>query len=83
MMGAVGVIRVDQYHDIREMYLKEGKSQRAIARELKISRNTVKRYCEGRNMPWERKPVEREAKVITKDVIEFMTLSMQANGLPP
>lgn len=83
MMGATGVIRVDQYQDIREMYVKEGMSQRAIARELKISRNTVKRYCQGQNVPWERKPVERESKVITEDVIEFIKSCLEEDKTSP
>lgn len=30
--------------------------RRAIAKKLGISRNTVKRYCTGENIPWESKP---------------------------
>lgn len=31
-------------------------SQRNVAKILGISRNTVKKYWEGRTVPWERKP---------------------------
>jgi len=74
---------VDQYQDIREMYLKEGMSQRAIARELNISRNTVRRYCLGQNMPWERKPVDRPASVITPDIKEFITSCLEEDTSSP
>ncbi len=50
-MGEAGVIRVDQYQDIRHMYLVEGMSQRTIAKQLGISRNTVRRYCKGEQVP--------------------------------
>ena len=68
-MGDIGVIRVDQYQDIRQMYLVEGMSQRAIAKQLGISRNTVRRYCKGEHVPWERKPAVRQASVLTPDVM--------------
>ena len=74
---------MDQYQDIREMYLKEGMSQRAIARELNISRNTVRRYCLGQNMPWERKPVDRPASVITPDIKEFITSCLEEDTSSP
>jgi transposase len=74
---------VDQYQDIREMYTKEGMSQRAIARQLGISRNTVRRYCQGQNMPWERKKVERPASVLTPEVIEFIKSCLEDDALSP
>ncbi len=54
------------------MHLVEGLSQRAIARQLGISRNTVRRYCRGEHVPWERKPSARQASVITPEVIELI-----------
>jgi len=63
---------VDQYQHIRHLYLVEGLSQRAIARQLKISRNTVRRYCNGAHVPWERKTSPRKAQVVTAEVIEFI-----------
>jgi len=47
------MINVDQYQYIRYLYEREGLSQRAIAKKLKISRNTVKKYCKGEHMPWQ------------------------------
>ena len=40
------------YKKIRASYA-DGKSQRKIADELGIARNTVKRYCDGSSTPWE------------------------------
>ena len=40
------IIEMDMYSSIRTRYL-EGESIRSIARCLKISRPTVKKYCEG------------------------------------
>ena len=57
------VISVNDYKQIRQRYLN-GESQRSIAKSMGISRNTVKKYCEGENVPWERKTPEREAVVV-------------------
>jgi len=42
------------YGLIRKMYVAEGFSQRHIARQLNISRKTVKKYCEGACPPKEK-----------------------------
>lgn len=65
------VITVEDYKRIRQMYLS-GISQRNIARELGISRNTVAKYCRGESVPWERKIAQRESSVLTETVIEFI-----------
>ena len=59
---------MNDYKQIRQRYLN-GESQRSIAKSMGISRNTVKKYCEGENVPWERKTPEREASVLTEDVL--------------
>ncbi len=67
------IIDVDLYEKIRRLYEHEGKSQRAIARALGISRNTVKKYCQGSLVPWERQGQSgRKRYVITEDVLEFI-----------
>ena len=38
---------MEDYAAVRQMYLHEHKSQRQIAKDLGISRNTVTKYCEG------------------------------------
>src|SRR5579859_1584638 len=40
------MLRMDQVHVIRHKVLVEGRTVRQVARELKVSRNTVRRYLE-------------------------------------
>ena len=77
------VISVNDYKQIRQRYLN-GESQRSIAKSMGISRNTVKKYCEGENVPLERKTPEREASVLTEDVLAFINSCLEedeAEGL--
>lgn len=73
VMGVV--VTVKDYKQIRKMYLS-GISQREIARQLHMSRNTVAKYCEGNAVPWERKTPERESPTLTEDVVEFIKKSV-------
>lgn len=64
---------MDQYKDIRYLYAVEGLSQREIARRLGISRNTVRRYCHGENIPGKRKKPSGDcSRVITPEVRQFV-----------
>lgn len=65
------MIEVDQYQRIRYLRTAQGFSQRAIARELGISRNTVRKYCEGDELPIP-KPRERVKPIITDDVKDWI-----------
>lgn len=65
------VITVDVYKEVRQRWL-DGESQRSIAKILGISRNTVKKYCEGATVPWERKEYLRSPSVLTPDVKKFI-----------
>ena len=65
------VITVEIYKEIRKLRL-EGLSQRKIADKLGISRNTVKKYWDGAQVPWERKPYSRTANVMTEDITDFI-----------
>ncbi len=79
------IIDMDLYGKIRHMYVHQKLSQRAIARELGISRNTVRKYCGGDRIPGERRPYRREAPVVTKDVIDFIQACFdedKAEGIP-
>ena len=64
-------ITMQDYDEIRRRY-NAGESQRQIARALGISRNTVKKYCEGNAVPWERKTPERNSTVLTAETVEFI-----------
>ncbi len=66
------IIGVDIYRKIRYMYQVQKKGKKTIARELGISKNTVKKYCEGAQVPWERKEYNRDASVLTDEVIDFI-----------
>ena len=65
------IIEVDLYSRIRTLY-EEGESQRSIARRLGISRQTVKKYCEGNTHPEVRKSYVRVHNVITEDIKNFI-----------
>lgn len=65
------IIEVDIYSAIRVRY-SDGESIRSIAKSLGISRQTVKKYCEGSTHPEVRKTYQREACVLTNDVNAFI-----------
>ncbi|KLU62474.1 hypothetical protein CEB3_c12090 [Peptococcaceae bacterium CEB3] len=66
-------IEVEIYEKIRYLHEHEGKSQRAISRMLGISRNTVKKYYEGSQVPWERQGTSgRQRYVVTDEVMDFI-----------
>ena len=67
------VTSVDVYKEIRRLQLEGVTSQRAAAKQLGISRNTVKKYWEGNAVPWDRKAYSREAAVMTPDVVQFIS----------
>ena len=73
------VITVNDYKYIREHWL-QGESQRTIAKQLGISRNTVKKYCAGATVPWERKEYERNATVLTEEVRQFIAYCLAEDG---
>ena len=63
---------MEDYQAIRRMYLIEHLSQRAIAAQLGISRNTVRKYCEGNTMPGIRADYHRTVSVVTPPIILFI-----------
>lgn len=73
------VITVNDYKEVRRRWL-EGESQRSIARAMGISRNTVKKYCKGESVPWERKTYTRDADVLTMEVKEFIEKCLRADA---
>jgi len=65
------IVEMDLYYKIRVLY-NEGESQRSIAKRLGISRQTVKKYCEGNTHPEVRKAYHREPEILTQNVIDFI-----------
>lgn len=66
-------IEVDIYEKIRYLHVHEGKSQRTISKMLGISRNTVKKYCEGSQVPWVRQGTSgRQRYVVTDEIMDFI-----------
>lgn len=60
-------IEVDTYFAIRLRYTKD-ESIRSISQSLGISKQTVKKYCEGNTHPDVRKTYKRKPVVITPPV---------------
>lgn len=70
------IIEVDVYSQIRTRY-NNGESIRSISRSLGVSRQTVKKYCEGNTHPDVRKTYSRTSDVITDDVVQFILSCFQ------
>ena len=66
------VTAVDVYKEIRRLQLEGATSQRQVAKQLGISRNTVKKYWNGESVPWEKKEYTRATTVLTDDVLRFI-----------
>ncbi len=79
------MIKVDQYQHIRELYSVKGYSQRKIAKTLGISRNTVRKYCQGAQLPFEKSSRKRQPSVMTPKVVNFIKECLKMDeeeGLP-
>ncbi|MDA8441990.1 MAG: IS21 family transposase [Peptococcaceae bacterium] len=75
-------IEVDIYEKIRYLHEHEGKSQRAISTLLGISRNTVKKYCEGSQVPWERQGTSgRQRYMVTDEIMDFIKSCLETDEL--
>ena len=66
------VTTLDVYMEIPWLRFEGVTSQRTAAKRLGISRNTVKKYWEGDNVPWDHKPYNHDATVMTPEVVQFM-----------
>lgn len=65
------IVEMDTYQLMRTYY-NDGKSIRWIARTLGISRQTVRKYCEGKTHPDIRKEYHRDSSVVTDDIKNFV-----------
>ena len=74
---------MQDYEQIRRMYLVDGLSQRQIAHKLGISRNTVAKYCEGNTYPGLRASYCRAASVMTPDILRFIEQCLHEDHLEP
>jgi transposase len=59
------MLRMDRVHVIRHKVLIEGRSQRSVAREMGVSRNTVRKYVE-ESEPRRREPGQRARRVLER-----------------
>lgn len=65
------IVTMEMYEEIRA-YHNQGRSIRWIAKRMRISRQTVKKYCKGETIPGVRKEYHRESDVVTEDVKSFI-----------
>ena len=65
------ILTMEMYEEIRA-YHNQGRSIRWIAKRMRISRQTVKKYCRGETIPGVRKEYPRESDVVTEDVKSFI-----------
>jgi len=56
----MAAVDTDTYKMIRRLHAVDGLSQRQIAKQLKVSRKTVKKYCDGSVLPGTRKEYQVE-----------------------
>ena len=73
------IIEVEIYKVVRKLTI-EGMSQRAIAKQLGISRQTVKKYGEGDTVPGNRKEYDRLAGVVSPDILAFIESCFEADA---
>ena len=76
------VVGMDQYKLIRKKAVEEGLSQREIARQLGISRNTVAKYWKGEHMPWEPARRERRPGIVNEDMEQFIRACLEQDRDP-
>ena len=72
----------DTYRKVRQLFLVEGQSIRAISRQLHMSRKTVRKYCYGGILPDVRKILDRPAPLLEKVESEIIRLLEENKSLP-
>lgn len=66
------MLRMDQVHVIRHKVLVEGQSARSVARQMRVSRNTVRKYLR------ESAPVRRESRPRSRPVLARVEARLEA-----
>ena len=72
----------DTYRKVRQLFLVEGQSIRAISRQLHLSRKTVRKYCRGGALPGVRKTADRPAPLLGEVEGEIIRLLEENKTLP-
>lgn len=72
----------DTYRKVRQLFLVEGQSIRAISRQLNMSRKTVRKYCRGGVLPDVRKITQRPAPLFREVESEIIRLLEENQTLP-
>ncbi len=72
----------DTYRKVRQLYLVEGQSIRAISRDLHMSRKTVRKYCRGGVLPDVRKVTDRPAPLLQAVESDITRLLEENKTLP-
>ena len=70
------------YQQLRRLHLVEKLSQRAIAKQLGVSRHTVEKYCSGKNLPDMRKAAERASPLREITEASILKILEQNKTLP-
>jgi hypothetical protein len=72
--GEIGVTDVDRIQDIRRKYFGEGESIRGIAKELGMSRRTVRRYVQS-DGPWQYTLQEPRPRPVSDSIEPVLALN--------
>lgn len=72
----------DTYRNVRQLFLVEKQSMRAISRQLHMSRKTVRKYCHGGVLPDVRKVMERPAPLFREVESDIIRLLEENKTLP-
>ena len=74
---------MDEYAQIRFKINREHKSQRQVAKEMGISRNTVAKYADGNHYPGEHVIRHRASSIVTPEVKSFVQGCLDADANEP
>ena len=73
------IVTMEMYEQIRK-FSNQGKSIHWIAKKLGVSRQTVRKYRDGKTLPNTRKEYHRESTVITQEIKNFINSCIEADN---